>query len=533
MSGTVEPTVDVELKNVTPAELVEIGQVMAGGTIANTDTTSTGGGTTPAPIVMTLIGGNGLTQADADRYWPANPLNAPPSPDGAVMKMAINNGVASVGGAPYLVDGNGALVEWVKDASGNYVIVSGTGLEISINGILSGTGNTFQEVAILQGQIWVAMDGNIQGQFEIVENPTAGFVKKPWPAPWTTTGGTTGTTPLPAMPASPVAMTPAPGSSGNVLMVGPDQTYKTWASAIAAAKAGDTIKAAPSAAGVVFPEAFAITVPLLIDGGGKVTGGGSLATTFSGGAIIDGSSLADPSAYPYQQGGIVITADCIFQGLEVRGFGLQESSAQATAGIRVSAACTVTFNDFYIHDNQDGVFCGFGADITANNGILANNGLGDGYTHNWYGSGGVHMVWNNVTSIVPPVAASTTRKTGSAYGGHALKCYTPAVSLTTCYLAAADASVIAFEEGTTQIFSISGTTLVKNANDANHTLLTYGNASGANNGYAGGTITGSTLIANCASPFILTYGGTITVSSSTRQGSVIDVQGGGAVNGLP
>ena len=538
MSGTTEPHgVRLVIENPTPQEWADIArdEGAAVGTASGGSTAATGGGTTTAPVVMTLLTGVGLTAADVARYWPANAASAPQSPEGAVIKV-VN---WQIGGAPYLVDSGGAVAMFATDATGKPVAATspwGDGYAVNVNGVQSGAGNSYTELVIAQGRFWFVYNGGHTGHWEQWDAPNSGVAAAAMPPFFTSTGAGSTTPNLPAIPAAPKAATPAPGSTGQIVYFGPDVTYKDPAAVLAAnaVAPGGSIVATPAAVGQTLAVGISPTIPVLIDGLGRVTGAGTATATWGGGVIIDVGSLADPTAYPHKLGAVVPMIDCIFRGFKVMGAGIHETSAGDTGGFRPGAAGIYNADHCFFTLNQNGVSCGsFNVDMLVSNSILLDNGIGDGHTHNLYDSGGTYrLTLDHVTSIVNPTTANSAYATKLQGGGHAIKCRSPILVAKACYLLGTDGFPLDLPDGTTTVFTVDGSTLVKPAASANHCILGYGEESSAN-GYAGGTITNSTFQALCPNPFIHTGGGTITISTSTRTGNAVTWNGGGNVVGMP
>lgn len=540
-TGTVEPTptVEVEYKiiNPTPTQLQELAEVASGGTITvgggGASGSGSGGGTTSAPVVMTLLTGVGLTAAQVAQYWPSNMADAPPSPEGSQIKV-VNGQLSTL---KYLVDSHGNTVEFALDQNGNPIPETsqwGNGYQLKMNATLSNPGTGFNAVTIAQGQFWLTYNGGFGGSLEVQGAVNSGIREGTMPAFYTQTGSGSMTPNLPAMPAAPAPSAIKPGSSGNVILFGPGQTYTTISAAVAAANNGDTVKAAPSAVGVVFAESVAITKNIILDGGGTVTNAGTASPSFAGGSIIDGSSLADPSGYAHQLGGLVPMTDCVIKGFEIRGFGIHETTYGLTCGVRNGAAANVTVDNCWVHGNQNGLGGGgFPATWAVTNTWLQDNGIGDGHTHNaYFSTGNVSISLDHVTSTVAITGTNAIYATGQTNGGHAMKCRAPSFTATNFYFAAEDGSPLDLPDGTTQVFSCSTGTMAKSAAAPSHRMLAYGEES-STNGYAGGTLTGVTFDAACPNPFIQTMGGTITATGCTVNGGPITVTGGGTVTGLP
>lgn len=493
--------------------------------------TATTGGTTPAasPPAVTLLTGVAMSAAEFAATWPANAANAPVSPEGSFIKIV--NG--QIGAIPYLVHPNGTVASFAKDGSGNFIPVTdsfGTGYQLNVGGTLS-LSYGYNVLQIAQGGFWFSYDSGHTGRWESATACNSGILQGPIP-PYYTAGTTT--TPLPAMPTAPTPVSPAPGSVATTTLFGPGQTATTLALGAASAVPGGTLAVSPAATGVVFAESVAVMQPIVLNGGGIVTTPGLASAAFAGGAVIDGQSLADTAGYAHQLGGLVLMTDAEVKGFEVRGFGVAtETSSGGTGGIRNGAPGNFSVADSYIHANQDGISSGgFPATWSVSNTLLVGNGIGNGGTHNIYFSTGcVSVTLTGVTSIVAPIASAptTTNASGQINGGHALKSRANMLTVKGGYYAAADASCIDIPDGTTQPFVIDGATLVKNAGDANHTILGYGVES-QTNGMAGGSILNTTFLANCDNPEIITNGGTITIGSGCIvQGKPITITGGGTV----
>ena len=515
MSGTTEPHgVRLVIENPTPQEWADIARDEGAAVgAASGGTTTTGSETTPAPVVMTLLTGVGLTAAQVAQYWPANMADAPQSPEGAQIKV-VNGQLSTL---KYLVDSKGNTVEFALDQNGNPIPETsqwGNGYQLKMNGNLSNPGTGFNAVTIAQGQFWLTYNGGFGGSLEVQGAVNSGIHEGTMPAFFTSTGSGSTTPNLPALPAAPKAATPAPGSTGQIVYFGPDVTYKDPAAVLAAnaVAAGGSIVATPAAVGQTLAIGISPTIPVLIDGLGRVTNPGTATAAWGGGVIIDVSSLADPSGYPHQLGAVVPLVDCIFRGFKVMGAGIHETGAGGTGGFRPGAGGVYNVDHCFMTLNQNGIAGGgFDFDMLVSNTLLLDNGIGDGRTHNLYDSGGTYrLTLDHVTSIVNPTTANTTYTTKLQNGGHAIKCRSPIFVAKACYLLGTDGFPIDLPDGTTTIFTVDGSTLVKPAVSVNHVILGYGEES-STNGYAGGTITNTAFQALCQNPFIHTGGGTITI----------------------
>ncbi|MDE2333599.1 MAG: hypothetical protein KGK10_03585 [Rhodospirillales bacterium] len=465
-------------------------------------------------MVMTLLTGVGLTAAQVAQYWPTNPADAPPSPEGAFCKALAGQ----IGGAPYLVDQHGNVITFAKDGTGKLIPVTnqwGSGYEGEYNGNLSGAtaGSTaYNQFTVSQGEIWLTFNGGFTGIGE-VRGTLGGIREQAIPPFWTSSpsadGGAT-TSKSPAMPVAPTPSAIAPGSSGKTILFGLGQTYTTISAALAAAADGDTVKFAgvAASASAVFAESFTIDKAIVLDGAGVLTGGGTAKPSFAGGAVLDGASLVDYSGYAQGKGGIVLGGDCVVQGFEIRNFGLKEAQAGLTSGIRNSGPGNFTIRHCYVHDCQDGLGSGgFAAAWTLSDLWVERCGIGNGLTHDAYlGSGVVTHSAARVTMIIGPKVADTNTGTGFAEGGIAFKSRANTLSFTgPCYLHAADAACLNLDDGVTQDVLIgTGVVFHKDATDANHLAISLAPAGSPLNGNANLTLeAGVTLDLLCPAPEIV------------------------------
>ncbi len=308
-------------------------------------------------------------------------------------------------------------------------------------------------------------------------------------------GTTTAPAPvLPALPTDPVPASVAPGSSGRVLTVPVGTPIQT---VVSTAQPGDTVVV--SAGTYTAGATWSVPLKLVLTG-----------------VVLD--LVGQTANLPHGLGALTPFADSIIQDGEIKNVALDQTTAQLTSAIRPGAACYLTVNGTYMHDNQTGVGQGgFACVIVLNNCKLDNNGLGDGYTHNIYTHGN-SLTLNNVTSTNPK-------------GGHAVKSRDPQLTINGGVFNASDATIIDMSDGTTTKFQITNATLNKSASDANHGILGYAMES-TTNGAAGGSVTGGTINAACVSPLIQTQGGTIALSGVTVTGNTITSAGSGTVTGL-
>ncbi len=452
-------------------------------------------------------------------------------------------------GNPTLSDVDGVNFAFVVDSKGDAIMLPvpsitrygyEMGYEFSANGTPP-TQGAFQMI-IRQGKLyfmgtWVGGSGppGSQGWYEYGVSGLQGL-----PPPL---GQAPGATPGPGqMPADPPRASVAPGSSGNTILCGRSQAgvaggFTTLTAAIAAAKPGDTIKLDP---GTTFNESVAIPVPVTIDGQGTVANPGLKNARFSGGAIIDGTGITDPSGYANQLGGLVPMTDCVIRGCEVRGFGLQERSPGGTAGIRPGASGHITIDNCYVHDCQMGLFSGgFAVDWLIREALVLDCGLGSGavtgsggVTHSMYLGGAVRVRVENVTSICPAGnTKSSLRTTGYMGGGHALKVRAAETIVVGGYFAAPDASPIDIPDGSAEACFVYGAKIHKNPGDPNYNVFSYGEESQAQ-GTAGAVVV-ATLDVQCKSPFFQIGPNCLVDFTGSNVGGVrFNVVGGGKAMGV-
>jgi hypothetical protein len=490
-------------------------------------------------------GGNDQPSGDTSApaqidYFPADPANAPfPSPENS--QITVIDG--KISGKPYIKDSQGAIWRFKTDASGNPVSdgnAKNQGWVVDVNGAYSSNA-AITMLVVRQGQVYFLYNGGHSAHFSQWNAPGSGVVQMPLPPAWVDgTGGTGGSgnasTPgLPPMPNPPPPAAVQPGSSGKVILFGTNQTYKTLTDALSAAANGDTLKAGPEMAGVKLNESINISKNVLIDGGLRLAGCGTKSPSIqTPGLILDGTPLADPGGYAKQLGGLVPTVDCKIMGMEIMGYGIKETEAGGTAGIRPGAPCNIVLDHIYSHDNQNGLQSGnYTVTWDLDHIWLADNGIGDGQTHNCYFSGStcVKVRVGAITSIVTD-APSVLTATGKKGGGHAFKTRSHDLQIDgPFYLSAWDGRCIDICDGTTKPFKIDNGTFHKDADADNHQLIAYGPES-QTNGLAGGTLDNIVLDALCDAPTVKSAGGTISFTNTTSTGKKVTGQGG-TFTGLP
>jgi hypothetical protein len=297
------------------------------------------------------------------------------------------------------------------------------------------------------------------------------------------------------------------GSTGRVIPFGPYQTHKTIAAALLEAKPGDIVQYPdPEPRGQIFRESVGVPGGVTLDLGGLLVDGGTANPDWEAGAIIDGTGIPDPSGYVQKMGGVVALGDMMLKGAEITGFGMQETEANGTAGVRAAGN---TVGDLYIdnchiHHNQNGIGPGGASTtITVTNTWLHDNQLDP--------TGGCHNIYatSTVTSlVVGPGVTSRQTPLAKGGGGHAVKSRATNVTrlIGPAYLYSGDESCLDIPDGSAMPCPIgAGVTMVKKAGDPNQTVLGYC-AESKSNGTAGVVCSGVTIIAGCPKPDILNNG---------------------------
>ncbi|MBO9662249.1 right-handed parallel beta-helix repeat-containing protein [Dokdonella sp.] len=153
-------------------------------------------------------------------------------------------------------------------------------------------------------------------------------------------------------------------AAADTLQVGPGQTYATPCAAIAAAGAGDTI---------------------LIDAAGSYDGDvcawSTNGLTLRG---VNGRPHIDAAGNDAQGKAIWVISgdDTTIDNVELSGCRVPDANG---AGIRQQGA-NLTVRNAFFHDNENGILAGerAGSTITIEHSEFANNGAGDGQSHNLY-----------------------------------------------------------------------------------------------------------------------------------------------------
>ncbi|HEY2010157.1 MAG TPA: hypothetical protein VGH23_14285 [Rhizomicrobium sp.] len=297
------------------------------------------------------------------------------------------------------------------------------------------------------------------------------------------------------------------GSTGRIITFGPGQANKTIAAALLTAAAGDVVRypvAEPR--GQIFSESVGVPDGVTLDLGGRLTGGGTATPSWTAGAILDGTGIADPAGYVRQMGGVVALGSMLLKGAEVRAFGMQARAAGGTAGLRAAGDTVghIHVDNCHIHDNQNGIGPGGSrTTITVTNAWLHDNQLDPtGLCHNIYASNTVTVL------IVGPGVTSTQPPMPRRGGGHAVKSRASNSTqiVGPCYLYSGDASCLDIPDGSAAPCPIGhGVIFVKKAADVNHTVFGYC-AESQINGTAGVHCVGVNIVASCPGPDILNNG---------------------------
>jgi MYXO-CTERM domain-containing protein len=180
--------------------------------------------------------------------------------------------------------------------------------------------------------------------------------------------------------------------SAATLQVGPGQTYTTPCQAVAAAANGDVIEIA---AGTYSGDVCNVNKSNL-----TLRGMGGLAKLDAAGKNSGGKAIW-----------VISGNDTIVENIEFTGATVQDQNG---AGIRQEGA-NLTIRGCYFHDNENGILAGDNANstITIERTEFANNGFGDGQTHNLY--------INHVAKLVFQYNYSHSAKVGHLLKSRALE----------------------------------------------------------------------------------------------------------------
>jgi hypothetical protein len=427
-------------------------------------------------------------------YFPADPGLAPfPSPENSQMLVLGK----AVSGRPYLKDTLGRVHQLKINAAG--------AAEYWLNGVSlmdgwSGHANAPPaQLLVRQGGVYIFLTNGIT---QMLRNGS--IYNTAVPPAWTDAGGAGGSTPLPALPPLPTPSAIAPGSSGRTIACGHGQAIPTLSAAIPAARPGDKIQLG---AGTYTDTPPSWSVPLLIDlGGATFNAAGKTA------GLARGKALLCP------------TADSIIQNGTITNVAMDQGQGELTSAIRPDVGCGyLTINKMTLTNNQCGIgHGGFPIVIAVTDSDISRNGLKantGALTHDLYV--GMECRRLTLTNVIA----------NGANEAHAIKYRGPELIVNGGTFASAPGKPFDLPNGATVPFRITGATIVKGANDADHGVLAYGEE-GTEHGLAGGTISGGAIRADCNNPFILGPGGTITVSGAAVSGNKISATGGVVLVGV-
>jgi hypothetical protein len=463
--------------------------------------TQSGDSTPPAPGVSAAPAASPVPAATIARaapapavdHFPADPGEAPfPSPENSQIIVLGSK----VSGRPYLKDSLGRIHQLKMNAAG--------APEYWMNGIslMEGWSNHANgppaQLLVRQGGVYVFLT---TGATQVVREG-GGIYNATVPPAWTTTASNG--TPVPAASSLPTASGVAPGSSGRVIECGIGHSIQTLSAAIATAKAGDKIQLSP---GIYRDTPPPWEVPLLIDlGGATFDASGRTAT------LARGKALLCP------------TADSIIQNGTIINVAMDQGDGQLTSAIRPDVGCGyLTIHKMKLTENQCGIgHGGFPIVITVSDSDISGNGLKvnrGALTHNLYV--GIDCRRLTLTNVI----ANGTSE------AHSIKYRGPELIVNGGTFASAPGKPFDLPNGSTVPFKITGATIIKGANDADHGVISYA-TEGTDNGLAGGTINRGAIQANCNNPFIVGAGGTITASGVAISGNKITGQGGVVLVGV-
>src|ERR1700712_1448000 len=148
----------------------------------------------------------------------------------------------------------------------------------------------------------------------------------------------------------------------TILTVGSGQQFSTIAAAVNASGTGDTIDVM---AGTYTNDFLTISHNLTL--------------TAIGGMVVVNATVSPPNGKAIiDEGGAGVTV--AINGFDLSGAAVGDGNG---AGIRYEGG-TLTLTNSYVHNNQEGILLAAdpNGSITIDRSEFANNGLGDGYTHN-------------------------------------------------------------------------------------------------------------------------------------------------------
>jgi hypothetical protein len=349
----------------------------------------------------------------------------------------------------------------------------------------SNDGNTFADMIIVRARkpyfltqgIWHERMAN-GGSATVFQLPAALGTNTPPVVPGTIT--------------DPVAVSPAPGSTGNIVPV-----TAGWAAAVAASQPGDTVQGAAQ----TYLESFLVDKPLVIDGNGAILNDAAPVTLVHGKAAI------------------VLDTDAVIKNFEIEGVGLTEAGAGLTSGIRNETSGRFEIDSVHIHDCQDGIGWSSGTNsvLTLNNVTVERCGLQSAVgAHNLYLAGQGRFVVTNLTTVDPVL-------------GHAFKSRMNGGEIHGGLFRAATGSCFDISDGSTTQITVDGATIVKPAGSPDHKAIAYCPESMVN-GAAGMLFTNTHFDLLCDNPLINVGAGTVTVDATcTFTGTPPTNQGAGTL----
>jgi len=248
----------------------------------------------------------------------------------------------------------------------------------------------------------------------------------------------------------------------TTITVGNGEKYSTIAAAVAASSSGDTINVA---AGTYTNDVLNISHSLTLQAVGGMVNLVGTAQPANGKGIID-------------EGGPGVNVT--ISGFDISGATVKDANG---AGVRYEGG-NLTLNNVNIHNNQNGILANADANgsITIANSSFANNGIGDGKTHNIY-VGAVGSLTVKDSTIT------------SAQVGHDIKSRAASTTITGNTITDGSTGTASYEIDLTNggIGDIENNYIVKGANAQNPIAITFGEEG---NVYANSSLTvkGNTIV---------------------------------------